>query len=248
MKKRFTIFALLCLGFFVSLTGCKDEEVPAPDPVAKFSVSGGNCDAPCTVNFTNTSENANSYEWNFGDGNSSTVESPSHTFTSGGTYSVVLKAINADGVEKSTSQTVSINAKSSLTKTQKLTAKPWKLTGMSIDPAYDIMESGTAQSDWFKYYLHACEKDNILKFYENELVRAEEGSNVCDGDESGLYGDFIMYPEDEESYWNFNIAEDKITVDGFEYNIVTLSETKFVYTWIERYDDVNYEITISFTN
>lgn len=46
------------------------------------------------VVFTNTSQNATSYEWQFGDGNSSTLPSPSHSYTQDGTYTIRLIAIN----------------------------------------------------------------------------------------------------------------------------------------------------------
>jgi len=45
-----------------------------------------------TVNFTNTSTNATGYEWDFGDGQTSTETNPSHTFASNGTYTVQLIA------------------------------------------------------------------------------------------------------------------------------------------------------------
>lgn len=47
--------------------------------------------------FFNSSHHANSYIWNFGDGNSSTDENPIHTYTDEGTYQVVLTAINECG-------------------------------------------------------------------------------------------------------------------------------------------------------
>lgn len=46
------------------------------------------------VQFTNQSINATSYEWNFGDGNTSTLASPQHQYTSSGTYIVTLKSFN----------------------------------------------------------------------------------------------------------------------------------------------------------
>jgi len=52
--------------------------------------------APLTVNFTNTSSNALSFVWNFGDGTTSTTFSPTHIFTSAGTYTVTLSASNAN--------------------------------------------------------------------------------------------------------------------------------------------------------
>ncbi len=50
-----------------------------------------------TANFTNTSTDATSYSWDFGDGNSSTDVNPSHTYTMEGTYIVTLTATNPCG-------------------------------------------------------------------------------------------------------------------------------------------------------
>ncbi len=62
-----------------------------------------------TVDFTNNSENADSYSWNFGDGNSSTEENPSHTYEDGGEYTVVLTATSDLCGDVTFSQTFTIN-------------------------------------------------------------------------------------------------------------------------------------------
>lgn len=49
---------------------------------------------PLSVNFTNNSTGATSYNWNFGDSISSTDAAPSHVFQSQGSYQVVLTAYN----------------------------------------------------------------------------------------------------------------------------------------------------------
>ena len=43
-----------------------------------------------TINFSNTGSGATSYSWSFGDGGTSTLGSPSHTYTTAGTYIVIL--------------------------------------------------------------------------------------------------------------------------------------------------------------
>jgi PKD repeat protein len=62
-------------------------------PTANFSESiSGN-----TATFTNLSTsiaNTLNYSWNFGDGNTSSIASPSHTYTSSGTYTITLIASN----------------------------------------------------------------------------------------------------------------------------------------------------------
>lgn len=50
------------------------------------------CTAPAEVQFTNQSQNAQSYLWDFGDGTTSTDEDPLHTFSDLGAYTIILTA------------------------------------------------------------------------------------------------------------------------------------------------------------
>ncbi|MFT5382958.1 MAG: cyclophilin family peptidyl-prolyl cis-trans isomerase [Saprospiraceae bacterium] len=59
-------------------------------PIADFSYSGAN-EAPAHVDFENKSKEAETYEWDFGDGNKSLDTAPSHRYTNSGNYTVVLK-------------------------------------------------------------------------------------------------------------------------------------------------------------
>jgi PKD repeat protein len=71
-------------------------------PVAGFSYTVSDNAAI----FTNTSTNATSYTWDFGDGNTSMEENPIHVYSSYDTYTVVLTAINSDGTNKYTKSVV----------------------------------------------------------------------------------------------------------------------------------------------
>lgn len=66
-------------------------------PEAQFLVSHTlTCDG--VVAFTDLSSNApDSWLWDFGDGNSSTLQSPIHTYTAPGTYTVQLTVVNGSG-------------------------------------------------------------------------------------------------------------------------------------------------------
>jgi len=67
-------------------------------PVANFTGTPTSGTAPLTVTFTDSSSNTpTSWNWNFDDGNSSTLQNPTHTYTSAGTYSVALNATNSAG-------------------------------------------------------------------------------------------------------------------------------------------------------
>ncbi len=60
--------------------------------------------------FTNSSTGAVSYEWDFGDGNTSTEESPTHIYAEANIYTVSLKATNESGLSSTLEQTIEILA------------------------------------------------------------------------------------------------------------------------------------------
>ncbi len=87
------------------LVACSEDDETVAAPVASFTVSD---ETSGSVTFTNTSSNATSYSWNFGDGTSSTQESPTKTYAANGAYTVTLTA-RGEGGENSTSQEVTIS-------------------------------------------------------------------------------------------------------------------------------------------
>ncbi|MEX2590386.1 MAG: PKD domain-containing protein [Chitinophagales bacterium] len=67
-------------------------------PTADFSANNPSaCTAPHTVNFNDLSVNANSWEWDFGDGTTSTDQNPSHTYTTEGQYDITLSVGSLNG-------------------------------------------------------------------------------------------------------------------------------------------------------
>lgn len=66
-------------------------------PSANFTASEVIGKAPLTVAFNDTSVNATSRSWDFGDGTNSTEQNPVMTYAYAGNYTLKLKASNADG-------------------------------------------------------------------------------------------------------------------------------------------------------
>jgi PKD repeat protein len=70
-------------------------------PLADFSATPTSGDVPLTVQFTDQSIDVDgtvvSWSWNFGDGNTSTDQNPSHTYETYGVYDVILSATDNSG-------------------------------------------------------------------------------------------------------------------------------------------------------
>jgi gliding motility-associated-like protein len=80
-----------------------------PTPVAAFVANPTITDLDLPIDFTNNSQGAISYVWNFGDGGAFVNQSdPTHIYTSGGSYVVTLVAINEFGCTDTASQVVLI--------------------------------------------------------------------------------------------------------------------------------------------
>ena len=83
VRLRFSLFL-----FF--LAGCQLEE--PSKPIANFTVTGQNCTGPCSVSFTDVSENTSVYSWtylwDFGDGSTSPERNPSHVYSKAGAFPV----------------------------------------------------------------------------------------------------------------------------------------------------------------
>ena len=109
MKKA--LFFLAAAVLALSVAGCKkpedgpgNEGQKAEAPVAAFeySIDG------LTVKFTDKSQNAASYKWSFGDGESSKEASPTHTYAAAGEYTVKLTVGNSEGATASKEATFTL--------------------------------------------------------------------------------------------------------------------------------------------
>ncbi|GGG51436.1 hypothetical protein GCM10011414_21240 [Croceivirga lutea] len=102
-KGKILSLAILLLAFI----GCgDDDEEMLPEVVAGFSQEIDQ--ATGTVTFINTSENASSYSWDFGNGNTSTSQNPTQVYENGD-YTVTMTASNVAGDSDTASASISIN-------------------------------------------------------------------------------------------------------------------------------------------
>ncbi len=86
----------------------------APIPVACFNVTSATVQVGQPVSFSNCSDDASSYNWSFGDGQTSTWEAPTHYWSRPGTYMVEVTAEGPGGMH-SVSRSVTVTAATAVT-------------------------------------------------------------------------------------------------------------------------------------
>ncbi len=105
-----------CASFACGDSGSSSSSSSSPSaPAALFTFSPASPSANVSVQFTDASTGfPTAWTWSFGDGGTSTLQNPSHTFTSAGTFAVTLTVGNAAGTH-ATSRTVTVSAGSART-------------------------------------------------------------------------------------------------------------------------------------
>lgn len=91
-----TILTVIVVSTIVLFTTCKKEDNKVL-PVASFFFSPGSSGIGDTIFFQSNCQNTNTWEWEFGDGSTSTEENPDHSYTEEGSYTVQLTAYNEEG-------------------------------------------------------------------------------------------------------------------------------------------------------
>ena len=83
--KKFTGTNFLIYSLIFLVASCKD--LPDP-PIASFTISTNLAEIGDTIYFINTSLDADTYNWDFGDGGTSTIENPYHIYSEVGIYRI----------------------------------------------------------------------------------------------------------------------------------------------------------------
>lgn len=111
MKKLLFIVSIFLMAGMI-LTSCKKEE--SDGPVACFNVESVITAGVATTFNSSCSENAVSFDWDFGDGASSTDANPVHTYTADGTFSVSLTVEDDAGESDDASKSITVEAGTSM--------------------------------------------------------------------------------------------------------------------------------------
>lgn len=124
------------------VAGSGPAPVPNSSPLASFSYTCSQL--ACDFNGAGSSDsdgNVAAYSWNFGDGGSSAMAAPSHSYSAAGSYQVILTVTDDKGATGSQTQTVTVSGPTaSLT----LSARGYKVKGLqNTDLSWSPAGSGS---------------------------------------------------------------------------------------------------------
>ena len=216
--KILKLTAILALSIFL-ITSCEKDD-PTPTPVAETPISSFQFEVDQTdflkVVFSNFSQNATSYAWDFGDGEDSTEENPTHTYAAGGDYTVTLEAINGSE-SRSSSKTITItDPNNEVKKITGETSKVWKLSRNTDDAdaeyAFIVGPEDRSQIWW------AFGRDNPYAerpcVMEEEYIFGADGSFTYDPKGFVWSEPGVWAPEVEAQCVDVSVASNMVGVGG----------------------------------
>ncbi|MFN3555772.1 MAG: PKD domain-containing protein [Bacteroidales bacterium] len=136
-----------CTGSITQLV----DVYPAPEPQFSFFPRYGV--APLNVSFSNLSQGASNYVWDFGDGTPTTTQAnPVHTFTQNGIYLTRLTALSELGCQAATHQEIRVIPLSIDVAVQQLS---WQQQGGFLQISALLSNQGTLEFDtlWLEVQL-----------------------------------------------------------------------------------------------
>lgn len=190
LNMAWLVVAMTSLGVFVSCTTDEDDDPEAPIASFQKEIDSENF---LKVTFTNFSQNAVSYTWDFGDSNTSTEESPVHIYDATGTYTVKLTATSADGLTSEKSETVTLSdPDAQLTLLAGIESKEWiaQREGMvaMVGPGgpYDAGWWGFGAPGATALAERPCILDDVYTFYrDGKFGKNTNGTFFMDSEANG---------------------------------------------------------------
>lgn len=212
---------------------CSDDSGPSTGPTADFSVSNSTVANDETVAFdaSNSSDDGTieSYEWDFGDGNTSSGETTSHSYSSPGEYEVRLTVTDDQGNSDTASANVTVSESSE---------GPIEYTNASTAVVTGEFEKIWVETVWY-------ENDGIATAtYTLDNV---SGTTTVTADEEGVNGSAIYSVAADENTTTAQVEhykenpydyEDEIKPYSLELSVADVTET----------DDGTYDVTFDYVN
>lgn len=140
-----------------------------------------------SVHFENRSLGGRTFEWDFGDGASSTVAHPDHVYKKAGVYHVTLTVTNANGCVDRTERTVRIDSDYDL-----LSPKTFSPNGDGVD---DVFMPEALKTLGVKFHLSIFDSTSGQLVYETSDAQRPWNGRLSNRGEQCPSGDYVWMVE-----------------------------------------------------
>ncbi|MCB0430280.1 MAG: gliding motility-associated C-terminal domain-containing protein [Flavobacteriales bacterium] len=145
----FTILLTVTDQYGCTATATRTLEVfPVPDVIATADTTQG-C-VPVTVSFNQQSTNDSTYYWDFGDGTTSDLPNPIHTYYSSGTYTVNLWVMSPMGCSSDTSMSSTLTVNVWDRPTAYFTVDPPEQS--ILNPVFNFTDKSIDPNAWYWFF------------------------------------------------------------------------------------------------
>ena len=206
---------LIAAAGLITIQSCKKDKVEEKTPTASFSYSPSTIYTGTTVYFTNYSENAATYRWSFGDGQTSDEYEPSHEYSSAGTFTVELTAYSPSGNKyNSTTKTVTVTERDPIASFSVSTSYPSTYESVSFTNSSSYASSylwnfGDGSTSTLKnpthYYSTTGSKTVKLTAYSQSGNKSDYTTKTITVSSSSSKGD-LMFWTDASTIYNITVT------------------------------------------
>ena len=192
--------------YTVNISGTAANVAPIAEANGSYSAIEGNAISFSSTGSTDSDGTIVSYNWNFGDGYTSSSANPTHTYTTAGNYTATLTVTDDDGATDSDNASVTITSSSS-------GGDPVVLITEGFEGGFGMWTDGGSDCSLY-----------------TSGTRAYEGSNAANiQDNSGIYSSFYLTNGIDVSSPGYT----KISVEFYFYAYSMETNEDF---WVQYYD------------
>jgi PKD repeat protein len=210
--RYFIFLAIACL--VLTISGCKKDDTSKTLNACFNTGNANELYIRNAITFSNCSQNAVSYTWNFGDGTTSTLENPSHAFDTTGIFTVTLTATDNSSHTDTYTQNVTIGDGSNINQNPGSYTHVY-ITGiqlLSFPMADNVGQGWDGPLSYPDVYVQIASQGVGTSTYSNYVADANSGNYIFWDYSSNPYE--LLMPQNNTFTVAINLYDRDIDING----------------------------------